>query len=435
MSKNSLKVVAFILMPTVITLVLWLLKYSSSSFPTSVTSLQLISGLTALTLYVQTILLSSRITFIEKLCGGYDTMYFYHKYISITATLFAIIHFSTYLIKAGGYPIQEIYSNLFSLELYEIGLKLGVVSFYTILLFIAITYIKRVPYHIWKVTHNYMGLLFILASVHAILIGRDLQSNNLLTAWIFFISIIGVIAFLYIRFFWKTGASSHVYRVNSITLLGQICEISLVSTGKRLEYVPAQFGFLSFQNPLIGNETHPYTLSSSPHEDTLRFSIKMSGDYTSKLPFIQKGETALIQAPYGSFGEKFMVPTKPLTFIGGGIGVTPFLSMVHYARFDDSPREIDFWYLVRTPPEAVYISEIETIQQNLTQTKITLHTKFSQTDGYTTASDITQTYPDYKNRYYFICGPSIMMKKMIDDLIELGVSKHYIISEDFSFKV
>ena len=70
-----------------------------------------------------------------------------------------------------------------------------------------------------------------------------------------------------------------------------------------MKFVPGQFAMV-YLEAKDGWHRHPFTISSAPHEDKLRVTIKALGDYTSRLhELIEPGMPAVIGGPYGRFSH------------------------------------------------------------------------------------------------------------------------------------
>lgn len=104
------------------------------------------------------------------------------------------------------------------------------------------------------------------------------------------------------------------------------------------------------------SEPHPFTISSSPKEKNLRFTIRIAGDYTQYLyNHLRPGVIAVVEGGYGMMD--YRRGGKEQIWIAGGIGVTPFLSWIRDMP-QESGHDIDFFYTVRTKDEALFLSEI-----------------------------------------------------------------------------
>ena len=65
-----------------------------------------------------------------------------------------------------------------------------------------------------------------------------------------------------------------------------------------------------------------------------------------------------IEGPYGSV-ILHSDYTKPTVFIAGGIGITPFMSMIRYATKENLPHKIFLFYSNRRPEDSAYLEELK----------------------------------------------------------------------------
>eukprot|EP00178_Gracilaria_changii_P028158 TRINITY_DN966_c0_g1_i1.p1 TRINITY_DN966_c0_g1~~TRINITY_DN966_c0_g1_i1.p1 ORF type:complete len:1095 (+),score=174.41 TRINITY_DN966_c0_g1_i1:333-3287(+) len=110
--------------------------------------------------------------------------------------------------------------------------------------------------------------------------------------------------------------------------------------------VPRTFTYLAGQYcdikvPLVSNlEWHPFTIASSPHENEMLFFIKVNGDWTRKLYALFKERQGAawedihihLRGPYGAPAQH-VNQYEHVVCISGGIGATPFSSIVKYAHY------------------------------------------------------------------------------------------------------
>src|SRR5690606_31148257 len=79
-------------------------------------------------------------------------------------------------------------------------------------------------------------------------------------------------------------------------------------------------------------QQHPFTVASSAADSSrLEFTIKELGDYTSRIGEIPAGARAWLEGPYGAFHFPH-ASEAPAVMFAGGIGITPFLSMLRTLR-------------------------------------------------------------------------------------------------------
>jgi predicted ferric reductase len=192
-----------------------------------------------------------------------------------------------------------------------------------------------------------------------------------------------------------------------------------------------QFLFVRFPGDKALNESHPFTISSGPSEDVLRLTIKASGDFTRDLFHkLEAGAEAVIEGAYGMFDYKSGGPKQ--IWIAGGIGLTPFLAFIRDMD-GNLDRDVDFYYTVRHPEEAVFLDEIESAAKK--NPRLKAHVRFSAKDGSLTVEGIVENSGgDARNHDIYMCGPLPMVQAYSKKFQELGVQSGQIHFEEFNFR-
>ncbi len=202
----------------------------------------------------------------------------------------------------------------------------------------------------------------------------------------------------------------------------------------KLSYKPGQYmeWTLPHDKPDERGSRRYFTLSSSPTEQNLAIGVK----------FYDKGSTfknALIdittndQIVAAQVGGDFTMPkdeSKKLAFIAGGIGVTPFRSMIKFLIDTKQARDVHMLYAARTIADFAYKETLEQARQQL-NTQVLYIASNPETvvtpQPYTTTGTISaeliqQTIPDFKERIFYISGTHAMVESMQEMLAEIGVS-------------
>jgi predicted ferric reductase len=384
-------------------------------------------ALTGIALLSFSFLLSSRLSFLENLFGGLDNIYRLHHLLGVSAFILLINH--PLLMAIDALPNSKI-ALIYFLPSLDLSYLLGITALYTMIILISATLFIRLPYHLWKATHEYMGLVILLGFFHSLLIASDVSRYLPLKIWILIISSLGLLAYIYRRFLYEKFGPVSNHIVSSVRNLGQITEILLSPREKSLVYRPGQFAFLSFPEKKGFRETHPFSFSSPSEAKEIRFSIKNLGDYTSKIHSLTPGTFVRLMGPYGQFFDKF-AGSEVTVCIAGGIGITPFLSLFG-SKSEITGKKVYLFYSVKTPADAYYSHELSDLSR-VNHFFYKLHDTKSL--GRLTAADIIKTAQiDPKVATYFICGPLPMMTAIREQLLDLGVRPSHIVFEDFSLK-
>ena len=163
----------------------------------------------------------------------------------------------------------------------------------------------------------------------------------------------------------------------------------------------------------------------------LRLTIKASGNFTRDLfSTLKAGTDAVVEGAYGMFDYK--TGGQKQIWIAGGIGLTPFLSFVR--DMDGSlAHDVDFYYTVRHPEEAVFVDEIEAAAKK--NPRLKAHIRYSATDGSLSVDDILKNAGgDLRDHHVYLCGPLPMIQAFEKKFLEHGVAQRNIHYEEFNFR-
>ena len=192
-----------------------------------------------------------------------------------------------------------------------------------------------------------------------------------------------------------------------------------------------QFLFVHFPQDKVLSESHPFTISSAPHEDVLRLTIKASGDFTRYLfSHLQPNADAVIEGAYGMFDYK--AGGQKQIWLAGGIGATPFLSFIRDMN-GGLAHDVDFYYTVRHPEEALFVEEIKAAAER--NPRLKPHIRFSATEGSLTIDHILSHAAGNINDYpVSICGPLPMIQAFEKKFLDLGLRPDQVHYEEFNFR-
>ena len=233
---------------------------------------------------------------------------------------------------------------------------------------------------------------------------------------------------------------------------GDICSFYLKPHDSRplAAFKPGQF--LTFKLDIPGDQqptTRCYSLSSVAHESHYRISIKRvlaPKDHDDIPPgkssnffhdFVKENDLLDVKAPSGNF---FLDVTKttPVVLVGGGIGLTPVLSMLEAVVAHGFQRDVWLFYGVRNDDEHImkdYLDELDKAHHRL-NLKICYSSPKKDSrinENYHYAERVTvdlfKRVLVTNNFEYYICGPPPMMESLVSDLKDWGVP-----AEDIHFE-
>lgn len=168
-----------------------------------------------------------------------------------------------------------------------------------------------------------------------------------------------------------------------------------------------------------------FTIASSPTEDTIRLGAKFyepASSFKQHLLKMNVGDSLVATQLSGDFTLP-KDPQEKLVFIAGGIGVTPFRSMIKYLSDTGEKRSATLFYSTKTPADVVYKDVFDEAQS-----KLGLKTVYA---GIVTEEMIKKETPDYLLRTFYLSGPHAMVSAFQKTLAKMGVKKSRIKTDFF----
>lgn len=128
--------------------------------------------------------------------------------------------------------------------------------------------------------------------------------------------------------------------------------------------------------------------------------------------------------------------TKPLAFIAGGIGITPFISILRYIKEENLPYKITLVYSNRDQFSTAYLEELQNYQLPTNNYKLILTmTEDPNWNGEKRQIDsafIKEYFPHVNDQYYMVVGPPGMVEAVEKALLTAGVVPENIKKENFT---
>lgn len=186
--------------------------------------------------------------------------------------------------------------------------------------------------------------------------------------------------------------------------------------------------------------TRSFSLVSAPHEEKLEIAMRMRNTaFKGVLKTMPLGGEVKIDGPMGSF----ILPndgSRPIAFLAGGIGITPFVAMVRHAAKEKLPHALFLFYSNRRPEDSAFLAELEETQKiNQNYKLIATMTDMGNSvrpwkgeTGYINEAMIKKYIPDVLAALYCIAGPPQMVEAMRQVLNTMGVNDDNIRTEEFS---
>jgi ferredoxin-NADP reductase len=203
-----------------------------------------------------------------------------------------------------------------------------------------------------------------------------------------------------------------------------------------------QFTNLTLPNPPYTDEagnTRTFSILSPPFANELVFATRMRGTaFKRSLMEMPPGTEVTIAPAMGSFTlhEDF---SKPAVFLAGGIGITPFLSILRQADNDRLKQEFYLFYSNRRPEDASFLEILQTLAKtnryfSLTGTMTNMSASRREWRGETCRIDsmlLSKYLPRLHGPLYYVAGPPSLVSAMRQTLTESGVHQNDVRTEQF----
>jgi predicted ferric reductase len=365
-------------------------------------------------------LLASRWTILERVAQGLDKRYWLHKWVGIGTLLTLFLHDT----------LDAEIKGMAETWLSELGESFGELSYNILICLIIITLILFIPYRIWKFTHKFLFLVYVLGFLHALLMPTIFSLSSPAGLYIQLWGGFSILLYIYLLLLPESKRLPYHYRIHGLERFNSMFSVILQPEGESLSHKAGQFAFVKFDHHNI-KEEHPFTISCSPQkEGTIRFSIKLLGDGTRQISEnIYEGMEVFISQAHGRFG--WGIDQRPQLWIAAGIGITPFLAMLASNR--DSIHRRTLIHLVRHREDAPHWDEVHKLALNNPKLTTTLWTS-SELGRFSPdrIPEIVKDFPsDYDIRY---CGPEGLRKEIQEKLPSLGLSESHFFFEHFKIR-
>jgi len=187
---------------------------------------------------------------------------------------------------------------------------------------------------------------------------------------------------------------------------GQYITVTLNSNGKKL--------------------SKAFTLSSSPTEkDHIEFTKKLTGhEYSNILDVIKVGDNALISGPFGKM--TFEGEYEKIALLGGGIGITPMISICKYSTDMKLSTDIMLICSDKTEQDMIFAEELEEMKRQNPNLAV-FNTLTRASENWTGCREricdslILRELPDYAERVFYVCGPPPMVDSMMEMLHNMKI--------------
>src|SRR5574340_252499 len=184
---------------------------------------------------------------------------------------------------------------------------------------------------------------------------------------------------------------------------------------------------------------HAFSLVSAPFQDNLVVAPRMRDSaFKRALKSLPGGSPARLEGPFGSL-TLHNNRARPAVFIAGGIGITPFMSILRQAAKDQLPQRLVLLYSNRRPEDAAFLAELQALDERnryfrlvATMTQMGRSTRpWAGETGMIDEMLLKRITGGLPAPIYYLAGPPAMVEDMRQTLNLAGADDDDIRSEAF----
>ncbi len=406
------------------------------------------SGLIAIAGMSLSLVLAVRPRFIEQKMDGLDKMYRLHKWLGIIVLIFAILHWwlgagTKWMVQWGWIEStgrrmrgsQELVGPLQQWLNGQRGIaeEIGSWAFYATLLLLVIALIKKMPYRFFIKTHKILAVAYLLLVAHTIVLFKPaywIQPVGWITILLLLAGTVSAIIMLSGAIGFGRKAKGHIQSLEYYPEL-RVTEIVIKLEAGWAGHQAGQFVFVKTNHP---EKAHPFTIASAwdPEQRLVTFITKALGDYTNTLHTLLKiNDAVTIEGPYGQF--VFDHKRHDQIWIGGGIGITPFIAKMKQLAQEKDRSSVGNIQLFHTTKDYNSLA-IKKLTDDALAAGVHLHLFVDDKDGQLTGDRIRALVPNWQNSSIWFCGPTGFYKDLKNNFAAKGFSSSRFHYEMFDFR-
>lgn len=205
--------------------------------------------------------------------------------------------------------------------------------------------------------------------------------------------------------------------------------------GSLPSYIPGQY-LTVYSTDASRTGGKAYSISSGPSESTLSITVRAVGEFSNRLCALQSGDTMLASLPQGAFYPER--PGSALVLVAGGIGITPFRSIIFDAVRRPTGPGLYLFYSVPVFEEALFEEEFHTLSRRYGKLHIKKYVTRESPDlplalaRRITPQEILRTVSDAAHSEFLISGTTSFVREQRRGLINTGIQKEHIYIEAYA---
>jgi predicted ferric reductase len=402
-------------------------------------NLSVAMGFVALAMLGLQFLLAARVRLVSDPVGM-DVVLKYHREITYVAVVLILGHPLILVLADSRFlPLLNVFTS-------PLRAKLAVASVICLVVLVVLSVWRsrlRLGYARWQAIHAILAVAVVITALgHTLLVGYYVREP-----WESFLWLLLSLAFIALGVWVRIvkpilrrhrrwiieevrpeagGSTSIVLRLDNPTAYGP----------EGFTFRAGQFAWILARRSPFAMTYHPFSISSSAEDhERVTFTIKAFGDFTHEVAQLAPGEVVYLDGPYGSFSVD-EGHGGPLVLIGGGVGVTPLVSMLATLADRRDSRPCLLFLANRDLESRTCGEQVDALRERLSLTVVDVLSAppddWSGERGFLTQDVMTRSIAfDPTTAHYFVCGPPGLMDAVDVALREMQVPPAQVHAERF----
>ena len=205
---------------------------------------------------------------------------------------------------------------------------------------------------------------------------------------------------------------------------------------------PEGFSFLASQSAALmiekgyGIQRHAMSIASSPSRDYIEWATRSSeSDFKKTFLSLQKGDQIFFMGPKGNF---LLEAELPAVFIAGGIGITPFRSMIDFISDEGLKTPVKLLYGNRNVEDIPFKQQLDEASQTIPSLEISYvisdppsSPQWDFREGHIDEDLLRETAAAHPDAIYYVAGPGNMVRGILETLAGIGIPRERVRQEMF----
>jgi predicted ferric reductase len=401
----------------------------------ALTSAARLTGLLSAYLALIQVVLIARLPFLERLVG-FDRLTVWHRWNGHACLDLVLAHV---VLSIWGYSLMDHLSlaketsSMIWGGIYPgmITATVGTFLFIAVVVSSVVVVRRRLRYEWWYLVHLTAYAAIALAWFHQIPTGNELVLDRV--AADYWNSL--YIATLVLLVFFRIG----VPVLNAFRFRLRVAEVveegpgvvSLRIAGRGLDRLKADSGQFFLWRFLARDSwwaSHPFSLSATPTNDSMRITVKALGDFSGKIRRVRPGTRVVAEGPFGTFTELVRRREK-VVLIAGGIGITPIRALLEQMTGD-----VTVLYRVVRDDDIIFRDELEELAsgRNIDLRFVVGDHDTDEGRELLSPQHLQEIVPDIAEREVYVCGPPAMTNAIRANVRHANVPARFIHAERFA---